>query len=356
MKKIILSMFVAASVSVSAAESLTKQLPTAVHGRVVETQQENGDKAWQYSWPSIYFEAAFKGESAVLKFDDDQNYFRLIVDNGEPILINKPGKVDYPVKNLKKGSHQLRLEKLTETQFSTGRFNGFYTAANAQAESVPTRTKKIEFIGDSYTVGYGNISKTRDCTTDDVFAATQSQLAFGPLTAKALNADYQINASSGFGIVRNYNGIRPENSLIKLYNYTLNDTSVEYKGDWDPQVIVIGLGTNDFSTPLNAGERWKTRADLQADYVANYVAFVQKLAGQHQGAQFILMASDQLNGEIAQQVEKVASQVKASNVKVDTIIFKGLDYAGCHWHPSTADDKLISDLLLNYFKAHPGVI
>jgi lysophospholipase L1-like esterase len=245
----------------------------------------------------------------------------------------------------------VRLEKITETQSSTGRFHGFYS--DDKPADLPKRKRRIEFIGDSFTVGYGNTSSSRECTTEEVYATTNSQLSFGPLVAKHFNADYQINASSGFGIVRNYNGTSPDKSLLKLYPYTLSTPNEKYSGKWQPQIIVIGLGTNDFSTPLNGNERWKTRAELQNDYVANYVGFVKGLHQQHPKTQFILMASDQMEGELATQINKVIAALKADGLKkIDSIIFKGLDYQGCHWHPSVKDDQLLAGLLIEYVESN----
>lgn len=327
------------------------QLPAHVGGRVLASTSADGNKAYEYSWPAVYFETAFKGDSLTLKFDDDQNIFQLIIDGAAPVVINKPGKQDYVVPGLTQGTHKVRLEKVTETQSSTGRFLGFYS--DDKPAALPNRKRQIEFIGDSYTVGYGNISPSRECTGDELFKTTNSQLAFGPLTAKHFNADYQINASSGFGIVRNYNGTSPDKSLIGLYPFTLHSNNYIYTSNWQPQVVVIGLGTNDFSTPLNNGERWKTRDDLQQDYVNKYVEFVLALQRNNPKAQFLLMASDKADGEIANQVSKVLARVKAAGVKkIDSIIFTGLNYEGCHWHPSAKDDTLVADLLINYLSSH----
>jgi lysophospholipase L1-like esterase len=327
------------------------QLPTHVGGRTLISTNAAGEQSYEYSWPSVYFETAFKGDSLTLKFEDDQNIFQLILDGGAPVTINKPGKQDYIVPGLMAGTHNVRLEKVSETQSSTGRFHGFFS--DDKPTSLLKRKRWIEFIGDSFTVGYGNMSPGRECTNEQLFNTTNSQLAFGPRVAKYFNADYQVNASSGFGIVRNYNGTSPDKSLLKLYPYTLPTATETYNDKWQPQVIVIGLGTNDFSTPLNANERWKTRTALQNDYVSNYVGFIKGLHKKNPNARFILMASDQMEGELATQVGKVITTVKADGVKkIDSIVFKGLAYEGCHWHPSAKDDQLLAGLLIDYLKTN----
>lgn len=349
LKKPLLTLAIITCAQFSIAAEL-QQLPAHVGGRVIETLGANGDKVFEYSWPAIYFETAFKGDSLTLKFNDNHNNFQLIVDDQAPIAINKPGTQDYAVPGLTDGKHRVRLEKISETQSTTGRFLGFYS--DDKPAALPKRKRQIEFIGDSYTVGYGNVSPSRECNDEQLFNTTNSQLAFGPLVAKHFNADYQINASSGFGIVRNYNGTSPDKSLIGLYPFTLHSNHYIYTGNWQPQVIVIGLGTNDFSTKLNAGERWKTREELQQDYVNKYVEFVKSLQRKNPEAEFILMASTNAENEIANQVGKVLEQLKASGMKkIDSIIFSGLDFQGCHWHPSAKDDALLAKTITDYLES-----
>ena len=107
---------------------------------------------------------------------------------------------------------------------------------------------RIEFIGDSHTVGYGNTSATRNCSEDDVWKTTDDSQAFGAKMARHYGADYQVGAISGRGIVRNYDGSGGD-PLPEAYPYVLLDHSARYENRaWQPQVIVIALGTNDFST------------------------------------------------------------------------------------------------------------
>src|SRR6187402_2942614 len=149
-----------------------QQLPTHVGGRTSIDSNAAGEQSYEYSWPSIYFETAFKGDSITLKFEDDQNIFHLILDGGAPVVINKPGKQDYAVPGLTAGTHRVRLEKISETQSSTGRFHGFYS--DDKPTALPKRKRRIEFIGDSFTVGYGNTSPSRECTNEQLFNTTNS--------------------------------------------------------------------------------------------------------------------------------------------------------------------------------------
>jgi hypothetical protein len=157
-------------------------------------------------------------------------------------------------------------------------------------------------------------------------------------------------------VVRNYNGIVPGEPLPALYPYTLFDRSVAAPEDgWTPDVVVIGLGTNDFSTELNPGETWTTREALRADVVKNYMLFVQSLRAKWPATHFILMASaDHLSTEIADAMTATADGLKAQGfTDLETITFTGLDFQACHGHPSLKDDALLSQLLIDRISQLP---
>jgi lysophospholipase L1-like esterase len=203
---------------------------------------------------------------------------------------------------------------------------------------------RIEFIGDSYTVGYGNRSPRRECTRDEVHDLTDTQQAFGPLLAKRLNADYRVHAYSGFGIIRNYAGGSPESSLPTIYPRLKPDTPLPTfttQDGWRPDVVVINLGTNDFSTPLKAEERWKSDAELKSAYTRKYVEFTRDLQRHYPRARFILMSSDAFLSEVRQVAAELGRRKPAPRV----VHFSGLDLLGCDWHPSQSDHKLLADLL-----------
>jgi lysophospholipase L1-like esterase len=219
---------------------------------------------------------------------------------------------------------------------------------------LPARARQIEFIGDSYTVGYGNASTSRTCTATELRDRTDSQAAFGPLLARRLGADYRLIAFSGHGVVRNYGGAAPASSLPALYGRAIPGEDGLAKADpgWRPQLIVVNLGTNDFSTPLKAGERWPSEAALRADYRKTYVAFVRRLRRMQPQARFVLMGSDNFAGEL----EQVAATLDRSEPgTVSTLRFGGLELTGCDYHPSLQDHAKLADALGRHLLANPPV-
>jgi lysophospholipase L1-like esterase len=323
-----------------AAASAPAPLPVTVGGRVLP----EADGSLSFGWPGVYFEGRFRGQAVRVRFVADSDFLRLLIDGREVKRWEHPGAVDAVIDGLAPGDHVVRLEKLTESQQGGSRFIGFYPAEGSTPLSARAPTREIEFIGDSYTVGYGNTSPATTCSRDAVHDLTDTQQAFGPLVARHYDADYRINAYSGIGVVRNYAGGSPEMDLPKIYHRMSPDDAVnaDRGGNWRPSVIVVNLGTNDFSTPVHPGERWADEAALHADYRARYVAFVRDLAAHQPQAHFVLMGA----ANFYPDVEAVAAALDADQPDLATpLLFDGLAHTACDFHPSLADDRRMAGLI-----------
>lgn len=153
-------------------------------------------------------------------------------------------------------------------------------------------------------------------------------------------------------MVRNYNGFKAD-TLPQAYPYVLFDKKQKYKNPaWKPQVLVIALGTNDFSTPLNPGERWKTRAELHTDYEATYLQFLEGLRAKNPKAYIIVWAADVAKGEVEAEAQKVVQQLKKrGDGHITFLPINGLSFGACNSHPTLADEKVISDKLVHLIDA-----
>jgi lysophospholipase L1-like esterase len=330
-------------------------LPTHAIGRVV------GDATgYIRQWPGTYFETAATGPDLYFRVGPGEVSLRVTVDNGAPLPLVRPAPGLYRVAGLRAGPHRVRVDVASESQAGPTTFGGFLAGPGTRPARLPRRTRAIEFIGDSHTVGYGNTSPTETCSKDEVWQTTDTARGLAALTAARYGADYQVNAISGRGVVRNYNGFAAD-PLPKAYGYTLyGQPDRGAAPSWRPQVIAVSLGTNDFSTPLNPGERWPTRDALRADYEASYVRFVQHLRAQHPRAYIVLWSTDiaqgEPTGEIETEVGRVAATLRAAgDRRVGFVPVRGVSFSACNNHPSLADDQLIADTLAAHLDGQRGV-
>jgi lysophospholipase L1-like esterase len=322
--------------------------------------QVAGDTA-RFSWPGVYFEGRFRGTGVGVVLNDPAADYDVEVDGAVAATWTTPAGGTHWITGLAGGEHAVRLVKRGESPWATSEFGGFVAApGGALLGRPPARKRQIEFIGDSYTAGYGNLSTTRDCTGDEVNRTTNADLGFGALTARGLNADYQINAYSGLGMVRNYDGGRPEVDYRTYYDRAL----LAVDGDvwrkprtWQPQLVVVGLGINDFSTAVHEGERW-TPETLLAAYRTAYLAFLDKLRARYGPRAVIVVSATYMSNttvfaEAAQQVVRERAGRGDDRVRYWYYDNSGLDYGGCHWHPSAHDHRLIADRLDDFIATLP---
>jgi len=304
-----------------------------------------------HQWPGIYFEAAFVGTAVTLKFDDAGNEYRLYIDAQKPIAIVRPGKVEITFSRLRSGRHRLRLEKVSESGASNGAFQGFYIAGGAGPVRVEPRSFQMEFIGDSTITGYANRLSKQKCTNEEVKAATDTQAAFPALVAKHYGADYQVNAVSARGVIRNFAGILPGYTLPQLYPFTLLDKTVPYYDPlWQPKVVFIKLNA-DFVGELNPSERWTNFFEVARDYGPAFGLFLGQLHRRTADASFVIWWFDteavnpptaKLIRQMQQQIINVAGKAGATKLQFMPVSDAGLQRDACDGHYSIKDHGILA--------------
>lgn len=162
----------------------------------------------------------------------------------------------------------IKVLKISEAAFGYAGFESLETDGEL-ITSKPDNTnhKKIEFIGDSITCGYG----IEGIYLKDGFTTQQERpdKAYAYLTAKELNAEFNLVSWSGIGIISNYVDPATVNLpdthwlMPALWPYTDKSLSLRLKLEpsvWDesafsPDIVVIHLGTNDASFVRDVEER-----------------------------------------------------------------------------------------------------
>src|SRR3984885_6470003 len=337
-----------------------KPLPLSTGGRILSSPSPNassfGGANFTYQWPGTYFRAAFKGTAVYFQVVKGKQILHIVVDGQplEPLVTPEPGA--YELDGLGDREHTISILVATESIDAPNTFGGLAVPAGEKPLNPPRHHRQMEFIGDSHTVGYGNLSATHNCTEDEVWATTDDTQAFGAITAAHYDADYQVNAISGRGVVRNYDGSQGD-TLPQAYPWVLFDKQQKYSDpSWKPQVIVIALGTNDFTTRLHPNEPWKSRDDLHRDFEATYARFLQGLRSDHPTALFIVWATDMVDGEIEVEAQKVVQDLKQrGDQHILFLPINGLSFGACNWHPSLADEKVIAGKLEQLIDADPQV-
>jgi hypothetical protein len=152
-------------------------------------------------------------------------------------------------------------------------------------------------------------------------------------------ADYQINAVSARGVVRNYAGILPDSPLPRVYPYTFPSKTVLYDGaSWQPQIVFIKLNA-DFVGDLHAGERWQSLDEVAFAYTHGLGTFIAEIHKRSPSAAFVIWWFDpeELGNTYTKDVfglaqrDIVAAAQKAGPVRVEFLPMsnQGLERTAC---------------------------
>lgn len=223
-------------------------------------------------------------------------------------------------------THEIMILKLTEAPMSIVGIKEFTMDDAAEITPLPAKKRKIEFIGDSITCGYGVDDEVPEhhykTSTQD---ATK---AFAYRCAEILDADYSLVSFSGHGIISGYveNGVPKLQELVPpLYTRLglsrgLANGRQIYDEKWDftkfiPDTIVINLGTNDDSYCQDHEER-------QNHFASEYAQFLRLVRMKNPSAKIVLILGvmgDRLFPFVQKAMEKFIEMTGDDNIEAHRI-------------------------------------
>ena len=177
----------------------------------------------------------------------NERYYLVIVDGKETRMkIEAVAGAEAPstlilAKDLKRGAHTFKIYRQTELNF------GYDNLVSVTMNGVPTQRpadseRYIEFLGDSVTAGFGNLTVRADADSPSNPDRSSGTDTYAFKTAKALNADISTVARSG--LAYSYGLGMPIADYWNKLSWARKSLG-DYKPDRQPDVVVIALGTND---------------------------------------------------------------------------------------------------------------
>ncbi len=223
--------------------------------RYVGRTMVSPEGAVSFDWSGTYFTVRFTGGYCAMRVSDTKkNYYNVFVD-GEPqgvVTTFGQDSLVVLVSGFDRGEHELRVQKRTEGEQGRTTILGFELAPRGQFIRSEKPTRHIEFIGNSLTCGFG----TEGLSKDDPFKpeTENCNLAFGCIIARYFGTDYTLIAHSGQGVVRNWadpklaSDCSMKDRMLRTFDEDAAVTWDFAKSPYRPDIVVINLGTNDFST------------------------------------------------------------------------------------------------------------
>ena len=303
----------------------------------------------------VTFQMRFRGSRLDVDLDDpsadatNYNWFTVLVDGGEPVRFRTgPGVRRYTLAvGLPPGEHTAILSKATEGINGRNRLVAVHAAE--LLPSAPPPERRIEFIGDSITSGYGMDTRAFSCEEATWFDPTHAWLSYAPRLARHVEAQWMLSSISGIGMHRNWNSLAPVMPDVYAGVYMAHADSVT---TWDfsryvPDLVVIALGTNDFSE----GDGETPRPDLDGEaFVRDYTRFVGTVRARYPQAQLLLVNSPvfgpdpkaRLAGYLQQVIE---NRTAAGDAALAAFTYDGQYASGCSGHPGLEEHAQMADAL-----------
>lgn len=309
------------------------------------------DGSLTFDWSGSHFTFRFEGRRCAMRLSDTGcDYYNVFVDGRQTAVVTATGADTTIVlaDSLPKGIHTLLVQKRTEGE--QGRTTLYGIESDAPLLAAPEApARHIEFIGDSHTCGYG----TEGLSAEEQFTpqTENCDLAWGCIVARYFGAEYTLIAHSGQGIVRNW-GDEKEVSDCTMRERMRRTLDMEESPAWDgsayrPDIVVIKLGSNDFSTGIAPAEKPFN------DSYARAIDYLRSIWGQVP----ILCVAPSDNTVVLRYLEQLIAERQDANLHFTVILPGATNWdsdMGANYHPNHHGHRKLAMSVIPYIATITG--
>ncbi|MBR0174961.1 MAG: hypothetical protein IJQ22_05605 [Bacteroidales bacterium] len=318
-----------------------------------------------FDWTGSYIRIAFEGDYLSVNLSDSgRDWFnvwldgpfskdadRIITAKGDTTLVLCDAdilKARYGKKAPRQ--HTIILQKRTEASQGSVTIHGF--KAEKLLQAAPVKNRVIEFIGDSFTCGYGaENSKPSDPFRPEDENQNHTHAA---ILGRYFDADILVAAHSGQGVNRNYNDGGRGYTMVDRY-LRIFDSSDQKDADspkWQPSAFqvkpaltVIYLGENDFS---------RQRQPSKRAFTEDYIKLLKEIKAFYGEDHPILCAAPRI--EVFEYVQTAVEQAGMKNVACTGIFRKAflVTETGSAGHPAYPAQLKIAHNFIPYVSSLTG--
>lgn len=227
-------------------------------------------------------------------------------------------KFDFLAKDLAKGVHTVKIVKATSSQ------NGALSLGEVRTDGKFLRPKektplKIEFVGDSITVGAGVFASP---SSDPAIENSDATKGYAYLTAEALGADCSLVATEG--ICTKVKWVLPV-GMCDMYLSKSSVATAPYDFPAAPQdLVVVALGTND-SYYMSSDQKYTADA-----FSADYRELLTLVRSKNKSAKIVCIYGMMgTHASVEQGIQKAISDLGDGNITYFAMP-AGTDGAGAH--------------------------
>jgi lysophospholipase L1-like esterase len=262
----------------------------------------DADGTLRFGYAGTSLKLAFEGRRLDMEAQGGKGSLLDVIVDGGPASTVRLGPASNTVALLRDaapGLHTVELVHRTEAWLGVVAIHGF-RGDGVFRQAAPLPARRLLVLGDSVTCG-ANMERTEKGKDDPYW--WNARLSYGMLLGRALDARVQLVCHGGRGLVRSWNGRTDDANLADFYRMAIDEG--EHRAAWnqaddEPDLILVAIGTNDFTQGIPEREA----------YVNAYDAPVDGLVIRRQRRRFL----DPLQGEARLHVQhrRVAQQGRPS--------------------------------------------
>lgn len=314
------------------------------------------DGAVSFDWSGVTARLSFRGRALSLSYSGEgESHFNVWVDKEagvkEDFVIVLKGSGNIAIaEKLSAGNHEVVLQKRTEGEYGKATFVSFSTDGVFR-QAPGFKPRHIEFVGDSYTCGFGTEGPDRDAPFK--LETENCNLTYAAIAGRYFDADVTLISHSGRGIIRAYDS-KPDRraSMAVKFLQSFDDHGA---GRWDPSlvqyrpdIVVIYLGTNDFSTGVQPS---------LSSWCGNYAQLLREIRDFYGENVPVLCVASKADEKMGDYVEEAVKRSGVPNVfwtSIQATAHNDTSDLGSAWHPNYAGHRKVASCVIPYIATLTG--
>lgn len=249
------------------------------------------------------------------------------------------------------GIHTVELFRLTDWNDGIAWFYGFRYGPDANVLSVPPKKKRIEFYGNSITVGAGMKEAEGAAAGGN---PTDNYLSYGAVTARHYDAAYSCIARSGIGLMVSWFSMTMPEMYDRLNPF--DTTSVWDFSKATPDIVVVNLMQNDYALSSMPDydqfkKRFGSKPPAPESIISAYRDFISRLRGHYPQASIICVLGNMDATRPGSPWPRYIEQAVAAlhDPKIYSHFFP---FRNAPEHPTVAEHREMAQRLIRFIDAN----